>query len=330
MNKFKILLNTYPVAYQKMGGGEKQLEQYFNFLKKKKIFVKKFDQWSKTDKLENYDIVHFFSVIPGGSITFLQYAKNLNKKIVISPNIWLEDNKHEEFNQIKYILHLADKIIVNSNLEKLKISKIFEIPLIKFEVIYNCVDNTFLKKKEKIKSFSKMYNIKKPYILSVGNIEKRKNQNAILKVLNKFKKLNYVNIGNTRDEKYLKEFMGKKNKFYNIKYIKNKKILRSAYEESELFILPSECETPSISALEAGAVGKKVIITEIGSTREYFKNYAKYINPYNTNSIYSELKKGLTSKNNYKLKVHIAKNFYAEAQMSKLLQIYKKLYENSY
>ena len=174
-----------------------------------------------------------------------------------------------------------------------------------------------------------MYNIKKPYILSVGNIEKRKNQNAILKVLNKFEKLNYVNIGNTRDEKYLKEFMGKKNKFYNIKYIKNKKILRSAYEESELFILPSECETPSISALEAGAVGKKVIITEIGSTREYFKNYAKYINPYDTNSIYSELKKGLTSKNNYKLKFHIAKNFYAEAQMSKLLQIYKKLYENN-
>ena len=74
---------------------------------------------------------------------------------------------------------------------------------------------------------------------------------------------------------------------------------------------------------------EKVIITEIGSTREYFKNYAKYINPYNINSIYSKLKKGLTSKNNYKLKVHIAKNFYAEAQMSKLLQIYKKLYENS-
>ena len=36
MNNLKVLFNTYPSAFQKMGGGEKQIEQYYNFLKKKK------------------------------------------------------------------------------------------------------------------------------------------------------------------------------------------------------------------------------------------------------------------------------------------------------
>ena len=36
----KILFNTYPVAFQKMGGGEKQLEQYYGYLKKKIILQK--------------------------------------------------------------------------------------------------------------------------------------------------------------------------------------------------------------------------------------------------------------------------------------------------
>ena len=117
MNRFKILFNTYPVAFQKKGGGEKQIDQYFKYLLKKKKIVEKFDQWSEKQKVENFDIVHFFSVIPGGAINFLRYAKNQNKKIIISPNIWLEDSLHNEFNQIKYILHLADIIIVNGTLK---------------------------------------------------------------------------------------------------------------------------------------------------------------------------------------------------------------------
>ena len=117
MNNLKVLFNTYPSAFQKMGGGEKQIEQYYNFLKKKKIYVEKFRQWSIKQKIDNFDIIHFFSVIPGGSLDFLRYAKNQNKKIVISPNIWLESNNHDEFEQIKYILHLVDVIIVNSEIE---------------------------------------------------------------------------------------------------------------------------------------------------------------------------------------------------------------------
>ena len=50
MSDIKILFNSYPTAFQKMGGGEKQIEQYYNFLKKKKILCKKVQPMVKASK----------------------------------------------------------------------------------------------------------------------------------------------------------------------------------------------------------------------------------------------------------------------------------------
>ena len=329
MNRFKILFNTYPVAFQKKGGGEKQIDQYFKYLLEKKIIVEKFDQWSEKQKVENFDIVHFFSVIPGGAINFLRYAKNQNKKIIISPNIWLEDSLHNEFNQIKYILHLADIIIVNSKIEQEKLSTLFQINIEKLKVVYNFVDDDYLEKKTK-KNFCKKFNIQKPYILTVGNVEERKNQNSIIRILKDYPGLNFVNIGNIRDKRYLNNFPTEKNKIYLIEYLEDKELIKSAYLESELFILPSLCETPSIAALEAAALGKKIVITEVGSTKEYFGKYASYIKPLDDKSINSELKKNIKIKETKTLSTHIQKNFNSKNQMTKLIKIYKNLYENSH
>tara|TARA_Y100000389_G_C17455050_1_gene517563 strand:- start:1374 stop:2363 length:990 start_codon:yes stop_codon:yes gene_type:complete len=329
MNRFKILFNTYPVAFQKKGGGEKQIDQYFKYLLEKKIIVEKFDQWSEKQKVENFDIVHFFSVIPGGAINFLRYAKNQNKKIIISPNIWLEDSSHNEFNQIKYILHLADIIIVNSKIEQEKLSTLFQINIEKLKVVYNFVDDDYLEIKTK-KNFCKKFNIQKPYILTVGNVEERKNQNSIIRILKDHPGLNFVNIGNIRDKRYLNNFPIEKNKIYLIEYLEDKELIKSAYLESDLFILPSLCETPSIAALEAAALGKKIVITEVGSTKEYFGKYASYIKPLDDNSINSELKKNIKIKETKTLSTHIQKNFNSKNQMTKLIKIYKNLYENSH
>jgi glycosyltransferase involved in cell wall biosynthesis len=329
MSDIKILFNSYPTAFQKMGGGEKQIEQYYNFLKKKNFYVKKYNQWSKYQKINNFDIIHFFSVIPGGSLDFLRYAKNQNKKIVISPNIWLDDKKHDEFNQIKYILHLVDIIIVNSEIEKRKISNLFDIDYSKIKVIFNFVDNNYFDTKKFEENFVYKFNVKKPYLLTVGNIEKRKNQNAIIEILHKFPNLNFVNIGNIRDENYLKSYKGKTNKIYLIKYQKNKNILKSAYEGSDIFILPSLCETPSIAALEAACMNKKIIITSVGSTTEYFKNYVSYIDTNNSYNLEKVIKNLLIQKKPKFLKKYIINNFIESIQMPKLIKIYKDLHGNS-
>lgn len=325
----KILFNTYPVAYQKMGGGEKQLEQYYNYLKKKRYYVEKFDQWSNKQKIEKFDIIHFFSVIPGGSINFLRYVKNQNKKIVISPNIWLENNNHDEFEQIKYILHLADIIIVNSEIEKKKLSNLFKIDVNKIKVIFNFVDSEYYENIEIKENFIKKFKIKKPYFLTVGNVEQRKNQNLILKILHKFPNINFVNIGNIREKNYLDNYKKLINKVYLIDYIKDKKILKSAYENAEIFILPSTCETPSIAALEAACLNKKIIITSIGSTTEYFGNFVNYTDIHDYKKFETNIKKTLIKSSPKLLTNHIKKNFTEKKQMPKLIKIYKSLNENS-
>lgn len=56
-------------------------------------------------------------------------------------------------------------------------------------------------------------------------------------------------------------------------------MLASAYAAAEVFVLPSQFETPGIAALEAGLAGCKIAITDVGGTREYFGDDAEYINP---------------------------------------------------
>ena len=61
----------------------------------------------------------------------------------------------------------------------------------------------------------------------------------------------------------------------------------------ELFAMPSTLETPSIAALEAAYMGKKILITEVGSTREYYGDEAIYVNPMSLESITNGLRKVL-------------------------------------
>ena len=57
--------------------------------------------------------------------------------------------------------------------------------------------------------------------------------------------------------------------------------------------MPSTLETPSIAALEAAYMGKKILITEVGSTREYYGDEAIYVNPMSIESITNGLRKVL-------------------------------------
>jgi hypothetical protein len=62
---------------------------------------------------------------------------------------------------------------------------------------------------------------------------------------------------------------------------------------NRVFIIPFWLETPSIAALEAGLAGCTVIITNRGSTREYFGDRALYCDPQNVTSIRMALDRAL-------------------------------------
>ena len=63
-------------------------------------------------------------------------------------------------------------------------------------------------------------------------------------------------------------------------------LLASAYAACDVFVLPSQFETPGIAALEAGLAGAKIVITPVGGTkRSYFGNNAIYVEPTSTENI---------------------------------------------
>lgn len=306
----KILINTYPTAYITPGGGEIQLRKTFEMLKKNDIDVELYDPWNP--QLDTCDIVHFFSVY-GGSYPFCKMVKDRGKKLVVSPVIWLDDMSKYPIGEIKSILDLADLILPNSQMEAEMLEKKLGISRAKMRIIHNAIDSNVFNNID-IKAFAKMYQLDK-YILNVANIEPRKNQYSLIRAMGAFD-IPLVLIGNVRDQNYLekcKTLAKEKSVLFVNPLPHNSKMLLSAYAGATAFVLPSTLETPGLAALEAAAAGcENIVLTGIGCTREYFKEYVEYIdNVGDISEIVASIKKKIVVSENpsRKLKEHILNNF---------------------
>src|SRR3989344_9530003 len=102
-------------------------------------------------------------------------------------------------------------------------------------------------------------------------------------------------------------------------------MLASAYSASKVMALPSWLENPGLSVLEGGLAGANVLITSIGSSREYFKDYAFYVNPNSNEDIRKKLLMAYKKEKNEELALHIKKNFIWEIVTKKVKESYEEL-----
>lgn len=292
--KYKVLFGTYPWAFDCPGGGERQLLAYKEHLAKKHIDVKLFNPWR--DIPQSCGIFHYFSVL-AGSIHVCNYMKNQKgMKLVVSPNLWVthETKACYPAHEIWCLLELADKVIVNSDIEGDQLSDVFAIPRAKFATVYNGVETEFLIPADP-SLFKQRFALERPYVLCVANVEPRKNMAAFLEAMQQFPEYDFVVIGNVRDEKYAdlcRQIGGEHFRFVDaLEY--NSPLLRSAIAGCTFFAMPSIVETPSIAALEAASAGAKLLITQQGSTREYFGDSAIYLDPLSVESMIAGIKMAL-------------------------------------
>lgn len=319
----RILFNTYPIAFNTPGGGEIQLMRYYEYLNKiDGTKVDFFNQWNPS--LKKYNLVHFFSVM-GGSNQFCGLVKELKIPLFITSSLWITDKTllNYPMEEIKIQLNMADKIIVNSNMEANNLSTYFQLNSNKFVTIYNGVSDFYCEDiSEDI--FINKFNIKDKFLLNVGNIEPRKNQLLLVKAMRKYPNYKLVLIGHVRDEEYFKQI--REISSNQIIYLGNLEpesdLLKSAYVACAAFVLPSILETPGLAALEAAAAGAKIVITEIGSTSEYFGNKVVYVNPYDVESIIAGIEIALISRQD--LKDEVRKNFAWKKQINALNDEYSK------
>ncbi len=353
--KRKILFITHQLAFNFFGGMEVQILKYRELLRSF-YDVKLFNPWE--DKIENYDAVHIFglTVFPNESFAIAQYAKRMGLKVIISPVFWYPGAKAYDsplklfiykaysyswrvltsltrYPRLPYMykltLSLADIILPNTREEMELLIKIFGIPRYKFRIVHNGVDSRFANDYAEI--FKQKYNLPGDYILFVGRIEKRKNVHRLIEAFSKAElDTVLVIVGKIADPNYYEYCKKRANsKVLFIPPLPHESLeLASAYKSAKVFALPSYYETPGIAALEAAVAGANIVITKNGGTREYFGEYAWYVDPMSTKSIEDALIAAFYAPRRKDLQKFLLENFSWENIGKELLTAYSEVFSD--
>jgi len=314
---------------------------------------------------QDVDLIHAFNLTRVGE-TYIQIknAKELKRKIVLSPIYWPIDEfeskgrdfKYRRLRQLfglnnferikafyKYLFlerdnssHLVVFLNGYSNLQK-KIINLCDyfLPNSKSEIIE--IEKVFgirLKNytivpngvDDNIFRINKNKHYERKYVLCVGRIDPRKNQLKVIKALNS---LNYPSIfigkPGRNNLKYYK--LCRKIAHKNIQFIDyiDQQELKRFYFQSKVHVLASWFETPGLSSLEAAYCGCNIVVCNKGSVREYFKDYAYYCEPDDEDSIRSALQKAYMEVNSGALQRIISKEYTWEQAASLTLNTYHSL-----
>lgn len=352
MKKMRVLYSTYPTAFNFFGGGEIQLLKTKQYVEKTRenCFIKLF---YILDRLEEYDILHNFSMAPD-CLSLCKMAKVKEVKIALSPIYW-ESNDIEKLGLIertlfefksyyenlkryghptfralypnKEFLELSDIILPNSKMEASLLSNRFMIKREKFHVVPNGVDRKYLDAKPNL--FVQKHRIE-DFVLFVGRIEARKN---VLSLVNACKAIQVplVIVGHASawEHEYFNQFRKLIKAIPHIHYLgylrPDSEELLSAYAAAKVFLLPSWYETPGLAALEAGLAGCNVVITNGGSTTEYFRDLAWYVDPASMMDIENKTLDAYETPKKSALRERILKNYTWESVAEQTLEAYDSI-----
>ncbi len=341
-----IYFYVYPSAFQNPGGGEVQLLKTKEALEKRGHEIRLYDPWK--DQLKKGDILHVF-----GSVKYcyglMRTAKEVGVKVVLSTICWFDlksalhtypDLKQRSLNLIRHVaktlfpwapslrrsmMEVSDCLLPNSQAEAEQLIRYFRMRREKIKVVPNGVDLRY--QKADPAPFWDRYKIK-DFFLCVGRIEPRKNQLALIRAHQGLERpLVVIGEAVSRYREY--ENTCRREAAKNVHFLgalpMDSELLRSAYAACDTFVLPSWFETPGLAALEAGLAGAKLVITEGGSTEEYFTSHAAYVDPSRISDIRGKMEESGRITKNSRLQKHIHENFLWEKAGEKVAQCYAEL-----
>jgi len=298
-----VLFATYPWAFETPGGGEVQLKAYARNLPSHGVEVRLHDPWRSN--LSDASVVHFFSCM-GGSSHFCSYVKRRGLPLVISSSLWItETTKHlYPIEEIRAQLSLADVVVTNSEAESDRLSALLALPRDRFARVLNGVEPELASAGPDL--FRENTGIRGPFILNVATIEPRKNQLGLVQALEGVA-LPLVLIGAPRDQAYAEAVFAAAGR--QVRHLgpldHDDPLLASALSACSVFVLPSTLETPGLAALEAAACGAPLVITSEGAAREYFGEYARYVDPHDRSDLRQAVEVALTEGAHPGLREHV-------------------------
>jgi glycosyltransferase involved in cell wall biosynthesis len=319
----RVLFNTYPAAFDCPGGGEIQLLECKGALERLGVEVLLYDQWNP--QFEGVDAVHYFSV-QGGSTNFCEFVKRKGLPLLISPILWPTNENICAYpmEEIQSLLNLCDVVLPNSAAERDQLRAFFDLNHQKCVVVPNGVGDSFTSLGQS-DLFREHIHLEGPFLLNAANIEPRKNQLTLIQAVRGMA-LPLVLLGRVRDAAYFDECMRIGSDFvaYEGFLPHGGELLKSAYCASEVFVLPSLLETPGLAALEAATQKARLVVTSVGSTREYFQGLVTYVNPADPAEIRGGIEAALVLKSDGSLRRHVLENFTWNHAALSLVQGYKR------
>lgn len=225
-------------------------------------------------------------------------------------------------NFLKFFSSRSNLILTSSQNTLKDLVSLFGFSESKIKVIYLPVSECFYpRKKEEIERVMKKYNIKKDFILYVGNNKPHKNLDLLYK--------SYLSLGNDVKNKYQLVMIGFSD-FQNI-YSEacviekvNDEELACFYSATSLFVFPSLYEGFGYPPLEALKCGTRVLTSNTSSMPEILGDSVFYFNPYSKNELIVSIERIL--KNNLKKEIRLDFNIFSKYYfLNKLKEIFDNI-----
>jgi glycosyltransferase involved in cell wall biosynthesis len=276
----RVAMLYYPMLFQRTGGLQVQVLETTRALQQAGVDAVLFDY--REHKLADFDIAHVFSAI-NGNHRIVEQARsdglsvvlstvlhppwgrsqetrsNLISKVAARLSGWSLNTTHQH---IHSCLSGAAAVIALGDLERDMLVNGYGTPGHKVHIVPNGIKQAFFEAGERL--FRERFGITGPYALNVASVSPYKNQMTALRALKG--KLPLVVLGPCAKENQdylqaMQDFGGEW--FHYLGVLDNDDpALPSAYAGASLFVLPSQTEVQPISALEALAADRPVIITK--------------------------------------------------------------------
>ncbi len=328
------------------GGVRMQMTKTAQHLEEAGVQITRFNPWKLCDPAR-FDLVHLF-LASAETLAVAKRVGGIQTKLVVTPVFYTRRSpdvirksisaQHigsklfkgffSDYSIKSQICHCADLVLPNTEDEARLICDGFGIPRSSVQVIPNGVDPAFAQATPDL--FTETYSLS-GFTLFVGDASaQRKNLLPLLEQTGPGDPPLVV-IGRLDQSEYSQQCKKKIQNSPNIRYIgplnHGDPMLSSAYAAASVFVLPSQFETPGIAALEAALAGCTIAITSVGGTRQYFGEYAFYINPEKPETIGRAVLDAHKAETSPELKNKILENYTWQKVAGKTLDAYQHLLE---
>jgi glycosyltransferase involved in cell wall biosynthesis len=253
-----------------------------------------------------------------------EFVKALAKFIIKKEPIYLNGLKKSYISMQKEIVSNMHWLLPNADLEMEALNNRLGLCLKNYSIANNAIDTQVF---DKVKASKKIVKNNK-LITFVARIDARKNQLNFLKSMMDTKyEIRFIGNAGPNSQNYLNELKKLAETRGNVKFISHipQEEVFEHMLEAKVNVLTSWIETPGLVSLEAGYSECNIVVSDKGSVRDYFRDFAYYCQPNNIKDIKEKTIQAMNNKFNHNFKELIKSKYSWEQTAYQTLEAYKRV-----